>query len=89
MHDDRELPSEKKMPAGHKYPKSSAKKTPVIPVKLSDVRETDEYEAEAQRIKDMYLDKPYKMKPGNVGPVHSLRERILSMSLFPNIFNKC
>ena len=89
MQNDPKKPSEKKMPAGHKYPVSSSKKTPVVPVKLSDVRETDEYEAEAQRIKDVYLDKPHEMKPGNVGPVHSLRERILSMSLFPNIINKC
>ena len=63
------------------------KRVPVVPVKLSDVRETDEYEAEAQRIRDVYLEKPVQMKPGNVGPVHSLRERILSMSLFPNVYS--
>ena len=71
-----------------RYPVSSSKKPDVVPVKLSDVRETDEYEAEAQKIKDVYLDKPYKMKPGNVGPVKSLREHILSMSLFPSVFNR-
>lgn len=65
---------------------SSAKKTPVVPVKLTDIREEDEYIAEANKIKDVYLEKPVKPKPGNVGPALSLRERILSMSLFPNIF---
>lgn len=70
-----------------RYPVSSTKKPETIPVKLSDVREMDEYEAEANKIKDVYLDKPVKMKPGNVGPVKSLRERILAASLFPNVFN--
>ena len=71
-----------------KYPTSAEKKPTVIPLKLSDVRETDEYEAEANKIKDVYLEKRYRPKPGNVGPVHSLREHILRMSLFPNVFNK-
>jgi len=65
-----------------------AKRTPVIPITLTDVREMDEYHAEAAKIKDMYLDKPYKPKPGSMGPVKSLREHILSMSLFPNVYNK-
>ena len=65
-----------------------AKRVPVVPIKLSDVRETDEYAAEAAKIRDVYLDKPYKMKPGNVAKVHTLRERILCMSLFPNVFNR-
>lgn len=65
-------------------------KTPVIPVKLTDIRETDEYHAEAQKIKDVYLakDKGAPNKPGMVGPYKTMRERILAMSLFPNIFNK-
>lgn len=71
-----------------KYPTSAEKKPTVIPLKLSDVRETDEYEAQANRIKDVYLDEPYRQKPGNVGPARSLREKILSMSLFPNVINK-
>lgn len=72
----------------NRYPVSSSKKALVVPLKLSDVRETDEYEAEANRIKDVYLEKPYKMKPGGVGPVKSLREHILSMSMFPNVYNR-
>ena len=71
-----------------RYPVSSAKKPEVVPLKLSDVRETDEYEAEANKIKDVYLDKPYKPKPGQVGPVKSLREHIMSMSMFPNVYNR-
>ena len=63
-------------------------KTPVVPVKLTDVREIDEYHAEAQKIKDVYLAKEPKVKPGNVGPYKTMRERILAMSLFPNVFNK-
>ena len=67
-------------------PPSSSKKTPVIPIKLTDVREEDEYITEANKIKDVYLEKPHVMKKGNVGPVHSLRDRILAMSLFPSVY---
>lgn len=70
-----------------RYDPSAPLKVPVLPIKLSDVRETDEYHVEAAKIRDMYLEKPAKMKKGNVGPCPSLRERILSMSLFPNIYN--
>jgi antibiotic biosynthesis monooxygenase (ABM) superfamily enzyme len=66
---------------------SPHKKALVIPITLSDVRATDEYQAEANKIKDVYLDKPHKMKPGSVAPAPTLRERILRMSLFPNVFN--
>ena len=69
-----------------RYDPSSRKATPVIPIKLTDVREEDEYITEANRIKDVYLDKPHVMKPGNVGPVSSLRDRILAMSLFPSVY---
>jgi hypothetical protein len=70
------------------------KSTPTVPVKLSDIRETDEYEAEAQRIKDVYLEekaKPKKLskkEKANVGPVMSMREKILMLSLFPNVYNE-
>ena len=63
------------------------KKPAVLPIKLTDVREIDEYQAEANRIRDVYLEKPPKMKPGTVAPAESLRERILRMSLFPNVFD--
>lgn len=61
-------------------------KPAVIPIKLTDVREEDEYISEANKIKDMYLDKPYQTKPGNVGKVQSLREHIMAMSLFPSVY---
>lgn len=69
-----------------RYDPSSRKPVPVIPIKLTDVRETDEYIAEANKIKDQYLDKPPKMKMGNVGKCETLRERILAMSLFPSVY---
>ena len=60
-----------------------------IPVKLTDIREKDEYIAEAEKIRDVYLDdhKGAPLRPGNVGPYASLRERILSVSLFPSIYS--
>lgn len=65
-------------------------KTPVLPIKLTDVRETDEYQAEANKIRDVYKnkDKGAPNKPGMVGPYKTMRERILAMSLFPNIYNR-
>ena len=69
-----------------RYDPSSRKAVPVIPIKLTDVREEDEYITEANKIKDMYLDKPPKMKPGNVGKCETLREKILAMSLFPSVY---
>lgn len=71
-----------------RYDSSSAHKTPVLPIKLTDVREEDEYITEANRIKDVYLEKPYRPVPGNVGNATSLRERIMAMSLFPSVFMK-
>jgi hypothetical protein len=64
-------------------------KTPVLRVKLTDVREKDEYHVEAEKIRDVYLDdhKGAPLRPGNVGPYMSLRERILSVSLFPNLYS--
>ena len=64
------------------------KHPPVLPVKLTDVREIDEYHAEAAKIRDVFLEKiPKPVKRGNVGPARSMREHILMMSLFPNIVN--
>jgi hypothetical protein len=67
---------------------------PVFKVTLSDIREKDEYEAEAQKIKDVYLEEKSKPKTlskkerAQVGPEPSMREKILRLSLFPNIFVK-
>ena len=69
-----------------RYEPSSRKAVPTIPIKLTDVREEDEYITEANKIKDLYLDKAPVMKKGNVGPVKSLREHIMAMSLFPSVY---
>ena len=69
-------------------------KTPVIPVKLTDIREKDEYIAEAERIADEHKLEAKKerlrrkLEAQQVGPVESMRERILKMSLFPSVFMK-
>lgn len=69
------------------------KATPTIPVKLTDIREKDEYIAEAEVIRDEYLsakqDKLRQKKTGSqVGPALTMRQRILALSLFPNLYNK-
>ena len=69
-----------------RYDPSSRKAVPVIPIKLTDVREEDEYITEANKIKDMYLDKPPVMKMGNVGNCVTLRDHIKAMSLFPSVY---
>ena len=69
-------------------------RTPVIPLKLTDIREKDEYIAEAERIADEHKvakrEKGMKDKHAKLvtEPVMSLREKILRISLFPNVFNK-
>ena len=69
-----------------RYEPSSRKAVPTIPIKLTDIREEDEYITEANRIKDMYLDKAPVMKMGNVGNCVSLRDHIKAMSLFPSVY---
>lgn len=70
------------------------RKTSVIPIKLTDIREKDEYIAEAERIADEHKvakrEKAKKEKHAKMitEPEMSLRERILRISLFPNIYNK-
>ena len=51
--------------------------------------ERDVYEVEAARISALYHDKTEKTAPkATVGPRDSLRKHILSVSLFPNIYNR-
>ena len=70
------------------------KKTPVLPVKLTDIREKDEYIAEAERIADEHKvakrdEAKKKMHAKMITErTPSLRERILQISLFPNVYNK-
>ena len=69
-------------------------KIPVIPLKLTDIRAKDEYIAEAERIADEHKvakrEEPKKAKHAKAitAPEMTLRERILRISLFPNIYNK-
>jgi len=42
----------------------------------------------AARIRALFLDKQPKLQPGNVGKPQTLRERILTASLFPSVFSK-
>lgn len=60
----------------------------LIPVKTS-AYERDLFAAQAARISAVYHDKSENRAPmGSVGKRDSLRARILSISLFPNIYNK-
>jgi hypothetical protein len=66
------------------------KKPILIPVKMTPY-ERDEAEEQSAKIKAQFLEqKREKMppvKPGNVAPSLALRQRILSLSLFPNPYN--
>ena len=55
-----------------------------------DLMLTDPQEARTAQIKAEYLKKdPKPSHPGEmVGPVDKMRMKILSLSLFPNVFNK-
>jgi|688.fasta_scaffold07436_23 hypothetical protein len=68
---------------------SLLRRTPtVIPV-TSSPYERDIIKEQAARISAVYHDKTEKKAPkATVGKRDSLRERILSMSLFPNLYNK-
>lgn len=60
----------------------------LLPVKSSPL-ERDIFAAQASRISAIYHDKTEEKAPkATVGEDDSLRRRILSMSLFPNIYNK-
>jgi len=55
-----------------------------------DLMLTDPQEARTAQIRAEYLRKdPSPTHPGEmIGPVDMMRMRILSLSLFPNVFNK-
>ena len=68
-------------------PRLISRTATLIPVK-NNCQERDECLAQAARIKAMYEDKTEQraMRP-TVGPRDTMRERILKISLFPNIYN--
>jgi hypothetical protein len=49
---------------------------------------SDPADVASARIKALFLDKQAKVSMGNVGKPQTLRERILTASLFPNVFSK-
>ena len=65
--------------------------TKVIPVKKTDAEkaeETVEFQERTARIAAEYKAKSNKPRKPLVGEATSMRERILALSLFPNVFNK-
>lgn len=65
--------------------------TKVIPVKKTDAEkaeETKEFQEQVARISAEYKAKPNKPRKPLVGEATSMRERILALSLFPNVINK-
>lgn len=65
--------------------------TKTIPVKKTEAEkaeETVEFQQQVARIKAEHQAKENRPKKPLVGETHSMRERILAMSLFPNVFNK-
>ena len=59
-----------------------------IPDEVRTELNRSEQESEAARISSLHKEKTIKPKGELVGNAKSLRERILSISLFPNIINK-
>lgn len=63
------------------------KKGEVIPVNKT-ILERDEAAEQSARISGQHRVKQARIPPGQVAPVNNLRERILAVSLFPNLFNR-
>ena len=68
-------------------PRLMMKEASLIPVKSSTF-ERDLFHEQAARISAVYHDKTEQRAPKeSVGEKHSLRKKILKLSLFPNIYN--
>jgi hypothetical protein len=48
----------------------------------------DQREAQASRIASVYRERKTLPHPGGYGETNALREQILKLSLFPNLYNK-
>jgi len=50
----------------------------------------DDAEVQSAKIQAVYLEKQNKpiRSVYNVGPCHTLRQKIMALSLFPNIYNR-
>jgi hypothetical protein len=66
--------------------KPTAKKSALIPVKDAKDLYLSPDEARAARISAEFRERPAKVLD-NIGEAKSLREHILRLSLFPNIYN--
>jgi hypothetical protein len=64
-----------------------AKRGEVIPAHIPELAR-DPAMAQSARISAVHKVKPAAVPAGQVGPVASLRERILAISLFPNVYNR-
>jgi hypothetical protein len=64
-----------------------AKRGEVVPVGMPEI-DKDPATAQSARISAVHKVKPAAVPQGQVAPVASLRERVLSISLFPNVFNR-
>jgi hypothetical protein len=57
------------------------------PIKYEMAYGVDPVAAQSARIRAMYLDKPYTVRPQTFAKAQTLRERILMASKFSNIYN--
>ena len=79
--------------SGIAHIKRSAKRGEVIPntenyVDRRTIMDRTERVEQAARIQGMNRVKQAAVPSGNVAAVNTLRERILAVSLFPNLFNR-
>ena len=68
--------------------KGEAIKLHPLPAETRTELDRSEAETEAAKIKAVHQDKKSLPKKPEVGRATTMRERILSMSLFPNLYNK-
>jgi hypothetical protein len=72
---------------GREKPMKGAKRGEVMPAHMPEL-DRDPAEAQAARISAVNKVKQAAVPKGQVAPVASLRERILAVSLFPNLYNR-
>jgi hypothetical protein len=66
------------------------KKPMLAPMRSPAMESNESPEVQSAKIQAVYLDKPNEAIRSvyNVGPCHTLRQKILGLSLFPNIYNR-
>ena len=66
------------------------KKPMLAPMRNAAMESNESPEVQSAKIQAVYLDKqnvPIR-SVYNVGPCHTLRQKIMGLSLFPNIYNR-